>query len=654
MRNHVMKPADRDVATRQSEPLTPIARHEIAIPAGGVPLEPHDRKVFESRFGHDFSTVRVHSDQQAAEMARAMHAKAYTIGSSIAFGASRYEPGTEQGHALLAHELVHVLQQRKAGPSVRDGTTSPTAGDELEAADVSQRVLQPASGSHISVSASPTALVQRSILPVEPPEAYLPDAADLLTRLNLLDAAGRQAFVTPLLMSVQAHYVRAEAAGVIPMLAQARVAETKMATSPVQPVSGLPQNTPGSFRENVMLDAGGAASTELGRKLVKKEITAIAVSATGPSATEAVMNLRRLDDVLTRILSAKAAADQTGTPLAQVLAMYRTEGDLNAPPSTASLAAGVPSGTHDATTSLSPTTPEISHLVWLIDAAIVGSTTDLALRELALASWFVQIGGLDEVGGLASPRQLTFAAWSSANWLRAMGLDASGASPADRRMRDDAAVEADTRWTTLLNNTEISRPGSDTGLSTAVMVTPKSPEIMVAGILAEAVMRQRALGKTTSLVGAVKLTGPGSQMTAGLSYLHYHAGTEQMQQILASGAIAAAGTTGPRYSHVRSAMQGSLDTAVLRAKMSKVDGNTAKLRGPVSAAEKATLETENTTLKAEMWALVVTWVTADPTRLAALGEFIETASTSQWSAWQEHRGNLSRYNVLQAYYALLK
>jgi hypothetical protein len=65
----------------------------------------------ELRFGFDFSQVRVHTDAQAAESARAVNALAYTVGSDIVFGAGQYAPGTAAGKRLLAHELTHVVQQ---------------------------------------------------------------------------------------------------------------------------------------------------------------------------------------------------------------------------------------------------------------------------------------------------------------------------------------------------------------------------------------------------------------------------------------------------------------------------------------------------------------------------------------------------------------
>jgi hypothetical protein len=78
---------------------------------GGEPLAPAVRAFFEPRFGSDFSGVRVHHDAEADRAARAVQARAYTRGRDIVFAGGEYRPGTEDGHALIAHELVHVVQQ---------------------------------------------------------------------------------------------------------------------------------------------------------------------------------------------------------------------------------------------------------------------------------------------------------------------------------------------------------------------------------------------------------------------------------------------------------------------------------------------------------------------------------------------------------------
>jgi hypothetical protein len=79
---------------------------------GGQTLSGKDRAFFEPRFGHDFSQVRVHTGAKAAESARAVNARAFTVGGDVVFGTGKYAPGTSEGKRLLAHELTHVVQQQ--------------------------------------------------------------------------------------------------------------------------------------------------------------------------------------------------------------------------------------------------------------------------------------------------------------------------------------------------------------------------------------------------------------------------------------------------------------------------------------------------------------------------------------------------------------
>lgn len=87
---------------------------------GGAPLAPSERAFFEPRFGRDFSDVRIHTGTTADTSAKSINARAYTLGSEITFARGEYTPGTSSGRRLLAHELVHAVQQRgTAGPTRR-------------------------------------------------------------------------------------------------------------------------------------------------------------------------------------------------------------------------------------------------------------------------------------------------------------------------------------------------------------------------------------------------------------------------------------------------------------------------------------------------------------------------------------------------------
>jgi hypothetical protein len=88
----------------------PPILHE-ALRSPGQPLDVDTRTVMESRFCHDFSQVRVHTDAKAAESAQALDALAYTVGRDVVFGSGQYSPETSAGQNLLAHELAHVVQQ---------------------------------------------------------------------------------------------------------------------------------------------------------------------------------------------------------------------------------------------------------------------------------------------------------------------------------------------------------------------------------------------------------------------------------------------------------------------------------------------------------------------------------------------------------------
>lgn len=113
----------RKNAEALSQGIDPMSTPQSsAAPAmeGGQPLAARERTVFETRFGRDFSNVRVHTDQPAADAAEAMGARAFTYGSNIAFNSGEYSPATRAGQKLLAHELTHTMQPGEGGsPAVQ-------------------------------------------------------------------------------------------------------------------------------------------------------------------------------------------------------------------------------------------------------------------------------------------------------------------------------------------------------------------------------------------------------------------------------------------------------------------------------------------------------------------------------------------------------
>ena len=98
--------------TQKSSEVPPVV-HEV-LHSPGQTLDQATRSIFEARFGHDFSGVRIHADAQAATSAESINAQAFTVGRDVVFAKGQYSPRTAAGQRLLAHELAHVVQQRSA------------------------------------------------------------------------------------------------------------------------------------------------------------------------------------------------------------------------------------------------------------------------------------------------------------------------------------------------------------------------------------------------------------------------------------------------------------------------------------------------------------------------------------------------------------
>jgi hypothetical protein len=96
------------LSSQSSQPPVAATSHSLSL---GDHLPGNARAYFEPRFGQDFSQVRVHTGKQASDSAKAINAKAYTMGKHIVFRAGEYAPETGEGRKLLAHELTHVVQQ---------------------------------------------------------------------------------------------------------------------------------------------------------------------------------------------------------------------------------------------------------------------------------------------------------------------------------------------------------------------------------------------------------------------------------------------------------------------------------------------------------------------------------------------------------------
>ncbi|GEM_PF-1664425 len=78
---------------------------------GGQPLPETVNNDMSTRFGADFSEVRIHTDASAQHMSKHVNAHAFTYGNHLFFNSGKFEPDSRSGRTLLAHELTHTIQQ---------------------------------------------------------------------------------------------------------------------------------------------------------------------------------------------------------------------------------------------------------------------------------------------------------------------------------------------------------------------------------------------------------------------------------------------------------------------------------------------------------------------------------------------------------------
>ena len=138
-----LQPFRTPSAGSHSTASSSVEGHIASSRGTGAPLPHSSAAFFEPRFGVDLSSVRVHNDSSANNVARQLRAQAFTTGSDIYFATGLYQPETAQGRRLLAHELTHVLQQNPGRmvqrlPANRPFVIQRDPGDEVEPLNIGE------------------------------------------------------------------------------------------------------------------------------------------------------------------------------------------------------------------------------------------------------------------------------------------------------------------------------------------------------------------------------------------------------------------------------------------------------------------------------------------------------------------------------------
>ena len=96
-----------------------VGRQIESSKGNGTTMDPGTKSFMESRFGTEFSDVKIHAGAESGQLSEALNAQAFTVGKDIYFNQGKYNPGTESGKRLLAHELTHTIQQSNTAQSVQ-------------------------------------------------------------------------------------------------------------------------------------------------------------------------------------------------------------------------------------------------------------------------------------------------------------------------------------------------------------------------------------------------------------------------------------------------------------------------------------------------------------------------------------------------------
>ena len=127
----------RLVAQRKGEGLTELddetAGRINQERSSGRPLDTATQRQMGAELGHDFSDVRVHTSSEADDLNRQLSARAFTTGRDLYFRQGAYDPHSQAGQKLIAHELTHVVQQASGEVGGVRGNMAMTApGDAFE------------------------------------------------------------------------------------------------------------------------------------------------------------------------------------------------------------------------------------------------------------------------------------------------------------------------------------------------------------------------------------------------------------------------------------------------------------------------------------------------------------------------------------------
>ncbi len=586
--------------------LNDFVRSQIAqIKGTGRGLDPITLNEMNSHFKEDFSDVIIHTDFKANLMCKMMECFSFTYGTDIFFGKDIYQPATPQGQSLLAHELTHVLQQRENA----------------------EMVIQTLS------------------------EAFVPDWAEFKSKMIPKSPAERKTVMIDYLKTIKVSWNTLDSMGYIELLKEVTEEEADMSTTP--PIAGLTGSTPTSydymFNINVADPTGNNERkpdenkhTAIAYSLITNEAvisdkvgtlkvyTLDELSLFATSTTIAMKSLRYLDDILKRMLIVLRVAEEgkkagMDFSIAEIIALYRREGNMIVSPSKAEYDNNIPSGT------VAPFFPNdmrkhFAHNVLIFPDHVLDRIAvpyGLDRFDIAIAWYGVLAAGLDQMISEAGKRAHSagasyrsgFASWSHRNWKNA-GVAADSKSDAGKRYDKIKSYFHKTTFTSggVLN----------------YKLVPTDPVKLTAALLLEAKMLLKTYEDTDSILIESSLPAgfTKTKVDPDIAYLVYQSGKGTFRQLLLSAAINAKKGSNPSFSKLKSSLN---------------DSKTGANGLGTSAA------LNSTSYKAK-WPKLRKWILQSSENWEQILIFIQTASKADWPEWEASRAKFTWMNVLDQYF----
>ncbi|MGW2106118.1 eCIS core domain-containing protein [Streptomyces sp. NPDC001948] len=186
--------ADQAAEARRKKRKERAAKNRAAEPkdivsGAGQPLDIGVRRELEEQLGHDLGSVRLHTDRDAGALTALLGADAVAVGQDVFFGEGKYQPGTEQGRALLAHELLHTIQQPYVSAALKVGrdlgeVSAPHQPAERAAEDTAQSVARGEQAPEVARESGIPAWMRYTTVHADRNRMELLDPATLVDRLT--------------------------------------------------------------------------------------------------------------------------------------------------------------------------------------------------------------------------------------------------------------------------------------------------------------------------------------------------------------------------------------------------------------------------------------------------------------------------------------